>query len=274
MLTRENDTPDTVRGQLAALISSFRAILADNLIGIYLHGSLAMGCFNSRRSDVDLLVVNRRRMRPETKRAVVEVLLAHSGTPAPVEISFLTRRDLHPWRYPPPFDLHFSEDWREKLARELAAGVWKRWTTRRQRQTDPDLAAHITILRQRGRVLDGPPVESVFPVVPAADYRDAIVSDLDWASERLPADPVYAVLNASRVLRYLSGGVVTSKAEAAEWALSTIPADFRDAVAHALAAYRGESAAPIAIEAAERYLQYATHQVETAQRAVAVPIPQ
>lgn len=31
--------------------------LSENLVGIYLHGSLAMGCFNPSRSDVDLVVV-------------------------------------------------------------------------------------------------------------------------------------------------------------------------------------------------------------------------
>ena len=32
-------------------------ILAENLVGIYLHGSAVMGCFNSKKSDIDLLVV-------------------------------------------------------------------------------------------------------------------------------------------------------------------------------------------------------------------------
>ncbi|MDD6156298.1 MAG: nucleotidyltransferase domain-containing protein [Lachnospiraceae bacterium] len=34
-----------------------RKILGDNLTGVYLHGSAAMGCFNPEESDIDLLVV-------------------------------------------------------------------------------------------------------------------------------------------------------------------------------------------------------------------------
>ncbi len=38
-------------------ILNSKNILYDNLIGIYLHGSLAMGCYNEKKSDIDLLVV-------------------------------------------------------------------------------------------------------------------------------------------------------------------------------------------------------------------------
>ena len=34
-------------------------ILSANLTGIYLHGSLALGCFNWDKSDIDFIVVTR-----------------------------------------------------------------------------------------------------------------------------------------------------------------------------------------------------------------------
>lgn len=34
-------------------------ILSTNLTGIYLHGSLALGCFNWDKSDIDFIVVTR-----------------------------------------------------------------------------------------------------------------------------------------------------------------------------------------------------------------------
>lgn len=34
-----------------------REIIGDKLTGIYLHGSMAMGCFNPEKSDIDLLIV-------------------------------------------------------------------------------------------------------------------------------------------------------------------------------------------------------------------------
>ena len=46
-----------LKGLLDEFICNSKNILQDNLIGIYLHGSLAMGCFNEKKSDIDLLVV-------------------------------------------------------------------------------------------------------------------------------------------------------------------------------------------------------------------------
>ena len=43
-------------------------ILGNNLTGIYLHGSAVMGCFNSKKSDSDLLVVVKYAVAKEIKR--------------------------------------------------------------------------------------------------------------------------------------------------------------------------------------------------------------
>ena len=47
--------------QTDSLIKGFveqsKRILRDNLIGVYLHGSLVMGCFNPQKSDIDLIIV-------------------------------------------------------------------------------------------------------------------------------------------------------------------------------------------------------------------------
>jgi streptomycin 3"-adenylyltransferase len=51
------ETPRSVDEQVDRLVAGFRDILGDNLHGIYLHGSLALGCFNPARSDIDVLVV-------------------------------------------------------------------------------------------------------------------------------------------------------------------------------------------------------------------------
>ena len=44
--------------QLDALLEEFveqsKSILQDNLVGVYLHGSAVLGCFNPQKSDVDL----------------------------------------------------------------------------------------------------------------------------------------------------------------------------------------------------------------------------
>ena len=39
------------------LTEESRKIFGENLTGVYLHGSLAMGCFNPDKSDIDLIIV-------------------------------------------------------------------------------------------------------------------------------------------------------------------------------------------------------------------------
>jgi len=41
---------------LESFVERNKEILEDSLVGIYLHGSAAMGCFNPAKSDIDLLV--------------------------------------------------------------------------------------------------------------------------------------------------------------------------------------------------------------------------
>jgi streptomycin 3"-adenylyltransferase len=93
-----------VKSQVEQFARGVQEILADELEGAYLHGSLAMGCFNPERSDIDLLFVIREAMTVETKRHLAELLLRCSGAPRPIEVSFLGRQDLDPWEYPTPFE--------------------------------------------------------------------------------------------------------------------------------------------------------------------------
>ena len=106
--------PDTVRAQIDALLDALQEILGENLVGVYLHGSLAMGSFNPERSDIDLLVVTKQGMTVEIKRRIAELLLDHSLVSTPKEISFLIEPDLRSYQHPMPFDFHYSEDWRER----------------------------------------------------------------------------------------------------------------------------------------------------------------
>jgi streptomycin 3"-adenylyltransferase len=248
------DCPAPVRAQVEGLVAGLRTALGKNLIGVYLHGSLAMGCFNPTRSDLDLLVVTRRGMPVEMKREVTGLLLQVSGAPAPVEISFLRAADLRPWRHPTPYDFHYSEDWRERTRQALADGSWRAWND--APPADPDLAAHIAITRRRGLRLRGAPIDQVFPVVPAADYLDSIVRDFHWGRAGLGANPVYFILNTCRIMAYRRAGLICSKDEGGAWALPLLPEEHRAVVARALVAYRGDDPPPALDPAVERFAAY------------------
>jgi Domain of unknown function (DUF4111) len=233
-----SNAPPDIRRQVNNLVDAFQKILPTNLTGIYLHGSLAMGCFNPRHSDLDLLAVAKHALSVHAKRRLISLLLELSGRPAPIEISVLSRRDLSPWRHPTPFDLHFSEQWRDRYQGDLTSEDWRLWN--KTGGADADLAAHITILRERGIVLFGSPIDETFPAVPREDYLASILADYRDAGEKILTNPTYAVLTMARVYRFLADGTIVSKDEAGEWALTVLTEEAQPALRAALALYRGE----------------------------------
>jgi len=232
------------------LAKELRVILVDDLVGVYLHGWGATGCFNLDRSDIDLLVVSRQTLAPEQRRAVAELLLARSGAPYPVELTLLTTEQLQPWRHPTPFEFHYSESWRASLAQQLADGDLPS-----RALTDPDLAAHITVLQARGQVIVGAPIHEVFPEVPEADFHQVILADLDWI--RAHSTQIYGVLNACRILAYLDGQGLLSKAEGADWALENVPVTYRATIAQARSAYRSGSDEPCSPHQVQAFARWA-----------------
>ena len=230
-----SNCPQLVRRQVNDFISGLSEILASNLVGVYLHGSLAMGCFNPNASDIDLIVVTRRRVGTR-KSKLAALALAVSSKPFPIEVTSFSGRDLKPWHYPTSFDFHFSEDWRK--AYESGSAF------RRMVAEGRDPAANITEARSRGFALLGAPVEIALPPVPADDFVDSITGDVLWAlrkldSGRVTAKPmsVYLTLNACRVLAYLETGQILSKAEGGDWALKSVPTKFRPTIRQARNAY-------------------------------------
>lgn len=261
-LAHWTDCPEAVWVQVQLFTDRVVQLLGDNLVGIYLHGSLALGGFNPQRSDIDLLVVTHHALSPGEKRAAAETVLRLSGSPRPMELSFLRESDLHPWRFPTPFDFHYSEDWREKTRLELDSGAYQQWPE--THGGDPDLAAHVTVTRHCGIVLAGKAIADVFPCVPHQHYLASILGDVEDAPGHVMENPVYHVLNPCRVYWYLLEGQISSKAGAGAWALDHLPEEYRPVVRQALNTYLGESDPHSFGEGAlHRFVAYILQQIRT-----------
>jgi streptomycin 3"-adenylyltransferase len=199
---------------------------------------LALGGFKPERSDIDLVVVTALRMSLEVKRAIVELLLLVSRFPRPVEISFLVEKDIFPYQNPLPYDLHYSEMWREKMQQDVRSEGWKHWNDTRQH--DLDLTIHLSVLQHHGICLYGRPIAEALPSVPEQDFRTAIIKDLREASEKRLQDPMNFVLNACRVQAYVYEGKIVSKDAGGEWGLAHLPTQFHALIEQSLALYRSE----------------------------------
>ncbi len=234
-----NTCPVTVREQTERLFARIFQLFPGNVVGIYLHGSLAMGCFNPQRSDLDLLVITHAPTPGTVKPDLARMLLELSLDPAPIEIHFIQQSQLKPWQYPTPFDFHYSEGWRDRFEVELRSGGWHIFTN--PEQADEDLGAHGTVTRQRGICLYGESISVVFPEVPAKDYIDTILGDVlsdEYGLDSTFENPTTVILNACRTLAYLKTGEVLSKDEGGDWALWNLPEEYHAVVLKALCTYR------------------------------------
>lgn len=228
--------------QLDALVADIRAVVGEGVVGVYLHGSLALGCFNPALSDLDLLVVTRRALTPHQRQALGPVL-SRSGR---IEISFVAAPSLRPWRHPAPFDLHFS--WNQ--GRLVGPGE------------DHDLAAHVRVTRHAGVALLGPPPAEVFPEVPWEDYEDSLRRDLAWSHDN--ATELYGVLSPARIWATLSTKEIHSKESGAAWALERSPADLQPLLERALEIYRtGDEQHAFGREEVRRFADFVAAQIRS-----------
>ena len=232
--------PPEIKKQITDLTDGLKQTLGDRLVGVYLHGSLALNCFNPLRSDIDLIVVTNTSLPSSTKTLLTLFLLKASRKPAPVEAYIIRRDALDHWKFPPPFEYYFAEEWRQAFGQAIINGetLWAR-----EDQVDSDLAEHIGLLRRRGISLLGPTPNELFPIVPEEDYLDAVFQDLLGERHGLStasAKPVSVLLNACRAYAYLHNEQILSKEEAGEWAASAFPPRYRPVIQEAITIYRQE----------------------------------
>lgn len=188
-------------------------VLGPDLVGVYVHGSAALGGFGPA-SDLDVLVVAR---GERDLRHLGERLLA---IPAkwPLELSVVeagaARTPQRPW----PYLLHVAST----EGKVVGPGE------------DPDLASHYLVARSTGIAVRGPEPTTVIGPVPREDQLDHLRGELAWGLAH--ADQRYAVLNACRALAYGAEAAVLSKVDGARW--WTARHGSHPLVAEALAAQR------------------------------------
>ena len=220
---------------LEGAVRLLREELSAGLTGIYAHGSLAMGCFNSMLSDIDLLVVVREPRARHTYRRIADKLIRleeEQPIGAGIELSVVLETYAKAFVHPTPFEFHYSAHHRcryEEEADYVCGGT-----------EDPDLAAHFAVTYGRGFALWGQPIREVFQPIDGRYFRESVLSDVREATAGIARNPVYYVLNLCRTLQYVRESAISSKREGGEWAAFRVPRNYRDLIAGSLAVYRGE----------------------------------
>ena len=212
---------------LAKLSCAIQEIFGGNLVGIYLHGSVAQNAFRWNVSDVDFLLVVQSGPSDDVKRQLLDATLRLSeiAPPKGLEWSVVTLADSLHVSHPVPFCLHYSIAHTQRYLTSPEDYI------QHMKGRDSDLAAYFAVVRHCGIVLYGKPIEDVFGPVPQDfvmdSFRENIIND----------DTPDGILNRCRYEAYRQDGVMLSKIDGAYWALKHLPTDLHARIFSALKAY-------------------------------------
>jgi hypothetical protein len=209
MLKNTDRLPPDALPVLAQHVGALDRILGSKLVGVYVHGSAAMGGFNPLRSDLDYLaVVDRRLDARERTQLSAEFLALHgtSGFGKGVEMSIVEARFAGAqFRHPTPYEFHMGS----------LEQVRHHGRPHEHEHLDPDLASHFTVTRARGICVYGTDTADVFAPIDRRWFYESNYDDVKVAHESIRRDPVYTILNLCRTTCGTHDGAVYSKVEGA-----------------------------------------------------------
>jgi hypothetical protein len=197
---------------VAEVARRVQEVVGDRLVGVWLLGSAAMQDYDPVRSDIDLQAVTTERLgRSERERLVGR--LAHEVLPNPargLEFVLYAREDLTD-AAGPRLQLNLNTGARmERHVAYDADGEPQFWFT-----------IDVSIARQHGRPLVGPPAADVFPEPPRHLVGTALLEALDFYAG-LPGAPEQRLLSACRTWAWAVDGRWRSKGDSARWAVQQL----------------------------------------------------
>lgn len=210
--------------------------LLDNmLIGVYLYGSAVMGGLRVN-SDIDILAVTNHGLSEKTRKDLTNRLMQVSGKIGnkhgirPLEVTVINKNDILPWHFPPKYEFMYGEWLREQFEKgEISRPTY-----------DPDLAILLVQVRKNSIILSGPKATEVLEPVPMTDIRRAIKESLPGLIADIKGDERNVILTLARMLLTASTGEISSKDQAAEWAIPQLPNEHAALLDLAKKAYREE----------------------------------
>ncbi len=93
---------------LNSIVQLNRTIFGENLVGVYLHGSAALGCYNPQKSDVDFITVLATPPTNAEKTAFIKDLLKINAACSKkgIETSVVLEEHCQTFTHPTPYELH------------------------------------------------------------------------------------------------------------------------------------------------------------------------
>jgi predicted nucleotidyltransferase len=222
---------EDVNSIVLLLLAKSRDILKNNLLAMYLHGSIAAGDFNHDKSDIDFIIVIEEQISdkiiPKLRQMHNDLLSLDSVWGKRLEGSFVCRDLLK--HIEPPIEPRPNING----ANFSIVPYGYEWVLEKY------------VLREKSIVVTGPPPETLIAPISFREINEALKKLLrqDWKpllqkSSRLHEEGYreYAVLTMSRCLFTFSQNKIVSKKKAAEWVRNRFP-EWTDLINSALSGF-------------------------------------
>lgn len=228
--------PKQLNNLFIKITNSFPKLLGNNLVGIYLYGSLTYGTFNEKTSDIDCIVVLNRNLNG-SKFKGLNKWYKENGKINPwvkrLEMSYLIKKDL------------LSKNSKTVIYHD---GLFKRGLP------DGNSIIWLNILKN-GIILYGPKPKSFVPEISKKILYTSLKLELKYLKEGINRRKqklgqvellyqVYAVLTACRILYTFKNGTILSKESAAKWCIKKLPKNYRKIIKIALKNIHNPSVKP------------------------------
>lgn len=231
-----------VKEQIRKVSDTWLNCMAESIMGIYIHGSIALSCFVEGVSDIDILIVCDRRISREERLLISKNIIEIDNNPAHLEMSAIWINDLKPWKYPTPCQFHYSDAWTEHY-KKLMSGDIKDSFIVDEDFCDADIACHVHLTNQSGICIYGSSIKDIFPIIPEKDFWNSISVDVDEYDFHAYNPRYFAsnILILGRILSYKKEKRIISKYDSGIWTLNFVPAKFRYIIDNAIKEwYSGE----------------------------------
>ena len=191
-----------------------RSSLADELVGTYFVGSIAVGGYVPGESDVDIVAVCERPVLTENRQAMTRDLLQATTVCPARGLEFTLYR----------VDIASSPPDRADFEVNVNGGPRMDISVHESPDEEPPFwyVLDRAIAHRHGVVITGPPAVDVFADASRTRLLEAMRESMRW-HRRHERATLYSVLNGSRAWRFAAEDILGSKLAGATWARSRWP---------------------------------------------------
>ena len=243
--------PELVRAFGRDVADHLSSVLGDCLVGTYFVGSVALGGYVARESDIDIVAVCCRPLDDEATRSVVHAINNIIDSCPARGLEFTMYRTEVAGATPSGADFEVNVNGGARMERSVHLNA----------DDEPPFWYILDrgIVHRSGVPIVGPPAADVFADVGRTQLLEAMVESMRWHREHERAS-LYSVLNAARAWRFAVTGELGSKLDSASWAANRW---YRPSVIDAAVELRHGRPAHLDATEVDELLNHVQHVLET-----------